>query len=99
MLDLATVTCEQFAAYLNQDFEIVFSDGTLPVKLVEAKPWGAAQPANVRQPFALTFVLNRPLRLPQGIYKMRHAHLGEMEIFLVQIAADAKSSTLEAVFN
>jgi len=30
---------------------------------------------------------------------MRHAHLGEMEIFLVQVAADQNSSTLEAVFN
>ena len=99
MLDLATVTCEQFAACLNQDFEIVFPDGTLSVKLTEAKPWGPTQPADVRQPFSLTFVLGRPLRLPQGIYKLRHAQLGEMEIFLVQIAADAESSALEAVFN
>ena len=29
MLDLATVTCEQFAACLGQDFEIVFPDGTV----------------------------------------------------------------------
>ena len=99
MLDLATVRCATFAACLNQDFEIVFTDGTLPVKLSEAKPWGPAQPANVRQPFALTFVLNRPLRLPQGTYKMRHPQLGEMEIFLVQVAADQTSSTFEAVFN
>ena len=99
MLDLATVTCEEFAACLNQDFEIVFSDGTLPVKLVEAKPWGPDQPEHIRQPFSLAFVLNRPLRLPQGIYTMRHTELGEMEIFLVQVAADANSSTFEAVFN
>jgi len=99
MLELDKVTCEQFAVYLNQDFEIVFPDGTLPVKLSETKPWGPEQPANIRQPFALTFVVDRPLRLPQGIYKMRHANLGEMELFLVQVAADATSSTLEAVFN
>ena len=98
-MDLATVTCPEFAACLNQDFEIVFTDGVLPVKLVEAKPWGPNQPAHVRQPFALTFVLNRPLRLPQGTYKMRHVTLGEMEIFLVQVAADQSSSTFEAVFN
>jgi len=99
MLELDKVTCEQFAVHLNQDFEIVFPDGTLPVKLVEAKQWGPDQPANVRQPFALTFRVERNLRLPQGIYKMRHPGLGEMEIFLVPIAADAKSATLEAVFN
>ena len=99
MLDLATIRCSDFAACLNQDFAIVFPDGTLPVKLVEAKPWGPEQPANVRQPFSLTFRLERNLRLPQGIYKMRHATLGEMEIFLVQVAADQQSGTFEAVFN
>ena len=99
MLNLATVRLEQFAACLNQDFEIVFPDGTLPVKLLEAKQWGPDQPANVRQPFAVTFRIDRSLRLPQGTYKIRHAQLGEMEIFLVQVAADANSSTLEAVFN
>ena len=98
MLDLATVRCEEFAACLNQDFEIVFVDGTLPVKLSEARPLGV-RPESVREPFALTFVADRSLRLPQGIYKVRHAELGEMEIFLVQIAADQSSSTFEAVFN
>ena len=99
MLDLATVRREEFVACLDQDFEIVFPDGTLPVKLSEAKQWGPDQPPNIRQPFALTFRVSRNLRFPQGVYKMRHAKLGEMEIFLVQIAVDANSSTLEAVFN
>lgn len=98
MLDLATVRCEQFAACLNQDFEIVFTDGTLPVKLSEARPLGV-RPESIREPFSVTFIAGRPLRLPQGVYKMRHASLGEMEIFLVQVAADQTSSTFEAVFN
>jgi hypothetical protein len=98
MLDLATARCEQFAACLNQDFEVVFSDGMLVLQLSEARPLGS-WPESVRQPFALTFIAPRPLRLPQGIYKMSNASLGEMEIFLVQIAADANSSSFEAVFN
>ena len=99
MLDLAKVQREEFAACLNQQFEIVFPDGTLPGKLIDAKQWGPDQPAHIRQPFALTFRIERNLRFPQGTYKMRNAELGELEIFLVQIAADANSSTLEAVFN
>jgi hypothetical protein len=99
MLDLSTVTCEQFAACLDQDFEIIFSDGVLPVKLAGAKQWGPDQPATVRQPFSLAFRVDRNLRLPQDTYKMRHAQLGEMELFLVQVAADQTSSTFEAVFN
>jgi hypothetical protein len=98
MIDLAQVRCEQFAACLNQDFEIVFTDGTLAVKLTEARPLGV-RPESVREPFALTFLGQAGLRLPQGIYKMRNATLGEMEIFLVQLAADQTSSTFEAVFN
>ena len=98
MIDLATVRCEQFAACLDQDFEVVFSDGTLPVKLSEARPLGT-RPESIREPFALTFVTGRPLKLPQGIYKIRNATLGEMEIFLVQVAVDQTSSTFEAVFN
>jgi hypothetical protein len=99
MLDLATVRLEQFAACLDQDFEIVFPDGILAVKLSEAKQWGPDQPPPIRQPFTLTFRVGRNLQLPQGTYKMRHAKLGEMEIFIVPIAADANNSTLEAVFN
>lgn len=98
MLELDKVECEQFAAHLNQDFEIVFADGTLALKLSEARPLGS-RPESVRQPFALTFLGPAKLRLPQGVYKMNNATLGEMEIFLVQIAADQTSSSFEAVFN
>lgn len=99
MLDLATARCETFAPCVNQDFQIVFTDGTLQAKLIEAKRWGPGQPVDVRQPFTLTFLVDRNLRLPQSTYRMRNAQLGEMEIFLVQIAADQTSSTFEAVFN
>jgi hypothetical protein len=98
MLDLTQVRSEHFAACLNQDFELVFPDGTLPLKLSEARPLGS-RPESLREPFALTFLGRAGLRLPQGIYKMRHATLGEMEIFLVQIGADQTGSTFEAVFN
>ena len=98
MLDLTNVRCEQFAASLNQDFEVVFTDGALPLKLAEARPLGV-RPESIREPFALTFPGPAQLRLPQGIYKMRNATLGEIEIFLVQIAADQSSSAFEAVFN
>jgi hypothetical protein len=98
MLELDKVECAQFAACLNQDFEIVFADGTLPLKLSEARPLGQ-RPESLREPFTLTFLGPANLRLPQGIYKMRNATLGEMEIFLVPIGADQTSSTFEAVFN
>ena len=54
MLDLATVRCEQFAACLNQDFQIVFSDGTLVLQLSAAHAREAPEGAT-RDPFTLTF--------------------------------------------
>lgn len=98
MLDLATARCEQFAACLNQDFQIVFTDGTLAVRLSDARTREAPEGAT-RDPFTLTFRGPPQLRLPQAIYKLTNPQLGEMEIFLVQIAADQTSSTFEAVFN
>lgn len=98
MLDLAKVQCADFVACVNQDFEIATTGAPLVLQLFEARlrdtPEGGA-----RDPFTLTFKGPPALRLPQGIYKMSNAQLGEMEIFLVQIAADQTSSTFEAVFN
>jgi hypothetical protein len=98
MLDLAKVQCADFAPSVNQDFEIVFTDGTLVLQLFDARP-RERHPGMTRDPFTLTFRGPPPLRLPQGIYKMSNAQVGEMEIFLVQIAADETCSTFEAVFN
>jgi hypothetical protein len=98
MLDLAKVECAEFAPCVNQDFEIATSEAPLVLKLFEARP-REALPGISREPFTLTFRGPPPLRLPQGTYKMSNATIGEMEIFLVQIAADETSSTFEAVFN
>jgi hypothetical protein len=98
MLDLAEVRCEHFAACLNQDFAILLSDGALLLQLSEVRPLGK-RPESLREPFALAFLGRAGLTLPQGIYKMRNATLGEMEIFLVQVAANQTGSTFEAVFN
>lgn len=98
MLDLAEARCEDFAACLNQDFAIILSDGALLLRLSEVRPLGK-RPESLRDPFALTFLSRPGLRLPQLIYKMRNAQLGEMEMFLVQVGADKAGSTFEAVFN
>ena len=98
MLPLDKIQCEQFAACLNQDFEIAMRAEPLVLQLSEARRLGS-RPESVREPFSLVFRGPAQLLLPQGIYKMSNAQLGEMEIFLVQIAADQTGSSFEAVFN
>jgi hypothetical protein len=99
MLPLDKVQCAEFAACVDQDFEVITSGGTLILQLSEARRLGPSPREGKREPFALTFRGPPPLRLRQGIYQMSNAQLDEMEIFLVQIAADQASSTFEAVFN
>jgi hypothetical protein len=98
MLDLAKVQCADFASCVNQDFEIATDASPAVLQLSEARPRDRPEGAT-RDPFTLTFRGAPAVRLPQGIYKMSNTTIGEMEIFLVQIAADQTSSTFEAVFN
>jgi hypothetical protein len=99
MLDLATVTRAQFASCIGQTFELPATTGPVALTLAEARPLGAAHAGGPREPFALMFHGVPTLRVPQGIYRLEHATLGAMEIFLVQVAADATASHFEAVFN
>lgn len=98
MIQLDQVRREEFDACLEQEFAIETGAAPLVVHLQEARP-GSVRPGAIREPFALTFRGPPGLRLPQGIYRMRHAQLGEMEIFIVQVGSDAAGSYFEAIFN
>jgi uncharacterized protein DUF6916 len=98
MLRLDTVTREDFALCLDQDFELITATGGITLRLVEAENRGAGREGH-RVPFSLTFHGATGLRLPQGIYRLQNATLGEMEIFLVQIGDDTQGSYFEAAFN
>jgi hypothetical protein len=99
MLDLATASHTQFEPCVGQTFELATTTVPIPLTLAEARPLSAGRPDASRKPFALTFHGPPALRLPQGIYRLQNATLGTMEIFLVQVAADATASHVEAVFN
>lgn len=99
MLDLATASHAQFAPCLGQTFTLSTTDGPIALTLAETRALGSARPGASREPFALTFHGAPALRLPQGIYRLENAELGAMEIFLVQVAADATASHFEAIFN
>lgn len=52
-----------------------------------------------RQSFALEFRVPKTWQHPQKIYRLTHAALGEMNIFLVPIGPDDQGMRLEAIFN
>lgn len=98
MLDLATATHHDFTTALDQDFELITGTGTISLRLVGVDRHAIGHPARP-EPFTLRFEGAPPLRLPQGIYRMQNVTVGPLDLFLVQIGADAKSSQFEAVFN
>jgi hypothetical protein len=95
MLELDKVDRATFTPLVGETFEAIFTDVRLPLTLAEVRPLGAARPGTSREPFALTFHGAPELRLPQRIYRLEHATLGAMEVFLVPIAA----GQFEAIFN
>ena len=99
MLDLANASRTQFEPLAGQTFDLPATTGRIPLTLAEVRRLGAARPGTGREPFALTFRGAPALRLPQQIYRLEHATLGAMEIFLVQTGADAGGSQFEAVFS
>jgi hypothetical protein len=52
-----------------------------------------------REPFSLWFTTRGNFVLPQRLYALRHAALGQMAIFLVPIGREGDVTTYQAVFN
>ena len=98
MLALDKVTRGEFEAVLNEDFELITGTGGIALQLIEVEQRGGGH-AGRAEPFSLRFRGNPELRLPQAIYRLQNVTLGPMEIFLVQVGADAAGSYFEAVFN
>ena len=98
MRDLATLTASDFEAVLGTDFAVA---GPGPDRLVIciARVTLLPERPGHRQPFSLRFRGPAAPPLAQGIHRLAHADLGELDIFLVPIAADAESMTYQAVFS
>ena len=85
--DLQNLTVGDFAPLLNQRFRVdpgeqpAFELELVRVTEIEREPGG-------RAPFSLEFAGGPTPPLPQRIYRVDHAGLGALEIFLVPIAND-----------
>jgi hypothetical protein len=94
-------TEQEFSQQLNTNFR-VFVEAQRPIDLmlVEVKPYAKkAQEQRGMERFSLCFDGPADILLPQNLYKLTHADLGEMEIFLVPIAQNPDGFRYQAVFN
>lgn len=95
------LTLDMFTELADPSFRLERGDDTpCPLELVETTVLDEhARPGTRRIPFSLLFRGTPDLRLPQRIYRMHHAVLGELEIFLVPVQPGDEGSLYEAVFN
>lgn len=93
------LTLEHFAGCVNETFRAALNDGELEFVLVEAAPLGAPRPGAGRAPFSLLFRNGSPLLFPQQTYRMSHARVGSIDVFLVPIAREREGFLYQAVFN
>ena len=99
MLKLDQVDRATFDPLVGETFEIVFPDGRIALKLAGVRAVTGTLADAKREPFALTFHGEPKVRLPQQIYRIEQASLGQFDLFLVQVGADASNSEFEAVFS
>jgi hypothetical protein len=102
---LESLTHQSFAPHVGTEFRLQLGpDGALPFTLIEAQAVGSApgpRPDGTarRQPFALLFRGPRQPVLPQRIYRLEHAAMGPLELFIVPIGPDEAGLRYEAVFT
>jgi hypothetical protein len=92
------LTRSLFADNLNTTFQIMdkASPTVVEARLVEVDEGRSSE---THEQFSLLFAGPSEPQLAQGTYEIRHGTIGEFELFLVPIAADANHTSYEAVFN
>ena len=94
---------DQFADRVGESFEVAVSETEgHRLELTEVTSLGERDPGErqVRShPFSLLFAGPREPLLDQGIRRLRHPELGEIDLFLVPIDQTSRSALYEAVFT
>jgi hypothetical protein len=99
MLD--NLTSQDFVPYLNQQFRI-HAGSALDAELIEVSAVESAERqggASKRLAFSIVFRCSMDVVLEQRIYKIEHAAMGAMDVFLVPIGPDHVGMRYEALFG
>ena len=98
---------ETFAGRIGERFEAVPAGGGQSFDLVlsQCEEASAASREEVREqfgrvPFSLLFhAADRDRHWPQQTFRLRHAELGELELFLVPLGPDERGMQYQAVIS
>lgn len=96
-MELEKLHKDRFAEYLHGEFQVVDDPANeFAIRLVEVSGRTSSPHQEV---FALVFHGSEKRFLNQGIHKLRHNHMGEIDIFLVPVGRDQHGFHYEAIFN
>lgn len=97
---LANLTIDDFLAHLNQTFQLALDDtSSLVLELVEANKLGRQPDEGRRHAFSIIFHGPAEPLLPQQIYRLNHAEMGSLDLFLVPLGPTRTGLRYEAVFT
>ena len=83
MTDLRDLTVDSFSERIGETFVLVEGDARLAIILEEAESVGGSAE---RAGFSLVFAGPSSPVAGQGTYRLEHAELGELDLFLVPVA-------------
>lgn len=89
-----------YEPHVGGTFLLEFADHPpVELTLAEAAPGPWQRPEGGKIAFRLEFSGPPDPVLAQATYRMQHAELGELDIFIVPIARDDDAATYEAIIN
>ena len=93
------MTLESFAGHRGSTFSVDLGEGeSLELELADVSPLGGD--SDHRDPFSLLFTAPSDPVLNQQVIPLRHAQLGDLEIFLVPLGPNQEGRMqYEAVFS
>jgi uncharacterized protein DUF6916 len=94
---LETFNMQTFSEHLNTSFRLRLGDvDAMEAQLIEVRDNGTTPE---QEQFSLVFRTPRDRPPQQGLYKIEHEKLGELELLLVPVRSDKQGLNYEAVFN
>ena len=90
----------EFSKHIGTKFQIALGEREVGLTLAEVKGYMPKEnEQGGMERFSVFFDGPADLMLPQKTYTLRHERMGEFDIFMTPISADAKAVRYEAVFN
>ncbi len=88
---------QSFSDLLNSKFQLFISpDSTVEIELVEVEE---RRSTPRQEQFSVAFRVPASVPALQGVYRVKHDNLGEVELFLVPYKQEAEATYFEAFFN